>query len=173
VKFCTECGKEITATVGAAQPVMASAAVSETASTIQTRQAPPPQPAYQPPPSSGYDFPPPKGSKYAPIGTGGYIGMMILFAIPVIGWLACIITAFASGNRNRRNYARAALVFLIIGIVISVALYFLFGWAWDAAREYIKQYVGEATGGQITDFDGLGGLFDLFKGIDIPALTGQ
>jgi heme/copper-type cytochrome/quinol oxidase subunit 2 len=111
------------------------------------------------------DAPPPKG-KYAAIGTGGFICMMILFAIPVVGWLACIIMAFAAKNRNRRSFARATLVFLIIGAILAVALYFLFQWVWEVLREYIRQYVSEATGGQITDFDGLDDFFDILMGPD-------
>jgi lipopolysaccharide export LptBFGC system permease protein LptF len=91
-----------------------------------------------------------------------------------VGWLACIIMAFAAGNR--RSFARATLVFLIIGLILAVALYFLFGWVWDAAQEYIRQYISEATGGQITDFNELGDLLDIFKGLDgleIPSIPAQ
>jgi hypothetical protein len=66
---------------------------------------------------------------------------MILFAIPLIGWLACIVTAFAAKNRNRRNFARATLVFLIVGVVLSIALFFLFGWLWSLVRDSIQQYL--------------------------------
>jgi hypothetical protein len=42
--------------------------------------------------------------------------------------------------------------------------------------EYIRQYISEATGGQVTDFDGIKDFLDIFKGLDgvnIPALPGQ
>jgi hypothetical protein len=140
-------------------------------------QAPPPNYA-APPQAARRDGapPPPKGSPYAVIGTGGYIGMMLLFAIPVIGWLACIIMAFAAGNRNRRNFARATLVFLIVGIILCVALYLVFDWIWEVAQGYLQQTVHETTGGLGADSDGLNGLFGLFKGLDgldIPAMPGQ
>jgi predicted nucleic acid-binding Zn ribbon protein len=190
LKFCTECGAAMGAAngIGSAAPAPITAppvaeATRQTAPTPQQQQRQPPpesvQPAYYPPPSQpayGFDAPPPKGSKYAVIGTGGYIGLMILFAIPAIGWLACVITAFAAKNRNRRSFARATLVFLIIGLVIAVALYFVFSWAWEVVREYIQQYISDATGGQITDFDGLNNFFDIFKGLaglDIPVMPGQ
>jgi amino acid transporter len=116
-----------------------------------------PQPAYA-------DGEPPKDSPYAVVGTGGFIGTMLLFCIPVIGWIACIIMAFAAKNRNRRNFARAMPVFLIIGLILSVALYFVFSWIWSAAAEYMQQYINEATGGLGNDLGGLGldGLFGLF-----------
>jgi amino acid transporter len=94
------------------------------------------------------------------VGTGGFIGAMLLFCIPIIGWIACIVMAFAAKNRNRRSFARAMLVFMIIGVVLSVALYFVFSWIWGAAAEYMQQYVNEATGGLGNDF---GGLFGLLK----------
>jgi hypothetical protein len=186
VTFCTGCGKPM----GEAQePAPATAA--QTAATVtqappvQARPAattaPPPQyqqPQQQAPQQSAYagDAPPPPGGKYSVIGTGGFIVMMILFAIPVVGWLGCIIMAFAAKNRNRRSFARAMLVFLILGLVISVALYFLLGWVWDTVLGYIQQYVSEATGGAVTDLGGLNNLLDLLQGldgVDIPALPEQ
>jgi hypothetical protein len=167
------------------EPMMA-AATAQISGEAQTQRAPqahqptntppmkarPQTPPYQ---LASADATPPKGSKYAVLGTGAYIGTMILCAIPVIGWLACIIIAFASKNLNRRNFARAMLVFLIIGIVLSVALYFLFSWAWSAAQEYIGQYISEATNGAVTDFGGLNDLFDQFKGIgdQLPSMPTQ
>jgi hypothetical protein len=100
------------------------------------------------------------------MGTGSYIGHSILFAIPIIGWLICIIMAFAAGNLNKRNYARAVLIFLIIGIVLSVAAYFVFSWI----AETVMQYINEATQGAFGDFGGLGDLFDIING---AGLTGK
>jgi hypothetical protein len=153
VKFCTECGK-----------LMGEAAEAAPAYTAPPPQVPPiyapqPAPGFQSASAYGTDAPPPKGSKYAVIGTGGYIGTMILFAIPVIGWLVCIITAFAGKNMNRRNFARAMLILLIIGIIIGVALYFVFNWA----SEVIMEYLNEATEGALGDLGGSGGILDLFK----------
>ena len=82
--------------------------------------------AAQPLPQAVEGVPPPKNSPYAPVGVLAYIGLMILFAIPVIGWICCIVMAFAAGNRNIRNYARAALILAIIFIIIAVAGYFMF-----------------------------------------------
>jgi predicted nucleic acid-binding Zn ribbon protein len=179
LKFCTECGAAMGAAKAAA-PAPAAEAVRQTAPTPQQQQPPPqppqtqpqqssPQPIRYPPPAQpayGFDGEPPKGGAYAVMGVGAYIGTMILFCVPVIGWLACIIMSFAAKNRNRRNFARAMLVFLIIGIVLSVALYFVFSWVWGAAAEYLQQYINEATGGAVDDLGGLGdlgGLLDILK----------
>jgi hypothetical protein len=182
VKFCTGCGNPM----GEAEepaPVMAAVAAQPAAAQNPPPRQPPVQPAapaYNPAPPSyaayAPDAPPPRASKYAVMSTGSYIGHTLLFAIPVVGWLACIVMAFAAKNLNKRNYARSVLIFLIIGAILAVALYFVFSWAWDAAREYIRQYISEATGGQITDFNGLTDFFDIFKGLDgleIPSLPGQ
>jgi uncharacterized membrane protein YccC len=120
---------------------------------------PTPSPATAPPhtratPFVHADDAPSKDSNFAVMGVGSFVGHAILFSIPIIGWIMCLIMAFAVGNFNKRNFARAMLIFLIIGIVLSVALYFLFGWVTDVLLEYVGQY---AEG-----LDGLGSLNELF-----------
>ena len=88
----------------------------------QAQPAYQPQPAYQAPPAA--EPAPSKGSLYAPIGTLGYIGYFILFAIPIIGQILCIAFAFGKGgNVNRRNLAKAMFVMLIIGLVLGLSLF--------------------------------------------------
>jgi hypothetical protein len=84
---------------------------------------------------------PPQSSPYAVISMGGYIGYMFLFAIPMVGWIICIIMAFVSTNQNLRNFARATLVFLIIGLVFSVIMFFLSKWAWGIVGGYMQQII--------------------------------
>jgi len=64
------------------------------------------------------------------LSTGAYVGYTILFNLPGIGWIICLIMAFASKNLNCKNYARAVLIFLIIsfvlGIIIGVGCFFYF-----------------------------------------------
>ena len=146
VKFCTGCGKSME---NAAQPAPVKAVVgAQTAAqpvpaSVFTQAAPGPQ--YAQPKNNG-DTPPPKGSKYAVMSMGAYIGIMLLCSIPVLGWLICVIMAFAAGNRNRRNFAKAILVFLIIGLVLSVVLYFVFGWVSDVLVQYINEISGDYLG---------------------------
>jgi hypothetical protein len=158
VNFCTECGKPITVAVAAAPPVVQAEPVAPPVAPQPV--APPPvytapQPVYTAPPqyaAPGIDSP--------VVGTGAFFGLLILFAIPIIGWLACIIMAFASKNRNIKHFARAELILLIIGVVLSVVTYFVFSWIIGAALEYFNEYMSEATGG---DFSGLGGLKDILN----------
>jgi hypothetical protein len=99
--------------------------------------------------------------------------MMLLFSIPVVGWLACIVMAFVSKNGNRRNFAKAMLVFLIIGAVLAVMCFFLFKWVWEAVVDYAQETVSEATGGAMADLGGLKDLPGLLGGLAIPSGAGR
>jgi hypothetical protein len=110
----------------------------------------PQYPQYNPAPVTNYgEAPPSRGSRYAIMGTGAYLGLLILFCIPIAGWIACIVMAISSKNVNRRNLARAVLILLVIGAVLSVITYFLLSWVIGAILEYLGEYVGEATGGDL------------------------
>jgi MFS family permease len=84
---------------------------------------------------------PPNGSSSAVISMGGFIGMMLLFAIPIVGWLICIIMAIVSSNANRRNFARATLVFLLIGLVFSVVMFFLYRFLWGIVGGFMLPFL--------------------------------
>jgi len=64
------------------------------------------------------------------ISTLGWIVILILLIIPIVGLVVYIIWAFGKGNLNRRNYARASLILMLAGIILSVvfgvAFYALF-----------------------------------------------
>ena len=68
--------------------------------------------------------------------------------------------AFTAKNQNRRNFARAMLIFLIIGLVMSVILYFLLSWISEVIIEY---YINEA-GGILGEFSGFGDIFKIIGG---------
>jgi len=143
------------------------------AKTAPTLSAPPPRfdPLFQEPPPPPYqaaqqrplyrpaEIPPPKGSPYTVTSTLGYIGLMILFFIPVIGWIACIIMAFTAKNRGRRNYARAALILAIIGIILTVATYFVFGWIWQTILGYAQDSISNASIGTFPGFNTFSNFF--------------
>lgn len=62
-------------------------------------------------------------SKYQPIGAWGYFGYSILFAIPIVGFIALIVCALSSSNINRRSFARSYFcVLIIIGVIVGVAV---------------------------------------------------
>lgn len=117
IDFCTECGNPMNA---AAQPVASPAPAPE----IDTRQ---------------------KGDRNAILSTGAYVGGMILYNIPVVGWLICLVTVFAAKNQNRRNFARATLIFILIGIILSVALFFVFRFFSASILPYLEQLQTEMS----------------------------
>ena len=84
---------------------------------------PPAPPANQPQPGS--EQKPPYGTRYSVMGVGSYIGSTIVISIPVIGWLFCLIWAFAAKNQNKRNYMRMVLIFWLVALIIGVGIYFL------------------------------------------------
>jgi hypothetical protein len=85
------------------------------------------------------DAPPSKGSKYAPVGTFAYMGLMILMNIPVIGLIASIILARGKGSVSRRNFARATLIFKIIGITFAIAATVFIWSIWAQINEFLIQ----------------------------------
>jgi hypothetical protein len=129
----------------------------------QVWQAPPvqQQPTYaypaQPPVVPGNS---PDG-KSDVISTGGYFLTLLLFSLPLIGWIACIVMAFASGNRNRRNLARAMLIFLVIGLILSIVMYFVGKWAMEALMEAMQPYFSGITGGMSMDMSSMSDLLSM------------
>lgn len=123
---------------------------------------PQPQPSYQqqqsyrpqPAPVSTEGVKP-KGGKYGVVGTGAFFGLQLLFALPLIGWIACIIMAFAPKNENIRHYARANLIWFIVGIVLCVLLFVVF---WLLSGQMLD-YFNQATGGSFASWE------DILKGV--------
>lgn len=58
-------------------------------------------------------------AKYRPMGAWSYFGYQILFALPVIGWIALLVCALSSSNIVRRSFARSYFCVLIIGLIIG------------------------------------------------------
>ncbi|HHU03533.1 MAG: zinc-ribbon domain-containing protein [Saccharofermentanales bacterium] len=83
--------------------------------------------------SGQYNYPPeqqyyPQPVMDAPLTVGQYIGMFLLMLIPLVNLILLLVWAFnSSGNINRRNFARAALIMMLIGLVISIILTIAFG----------------------------------------------
>lgn len=63
--------------------------------------------------------------QYRPLSPWAYFGYMLLFSIPIVGFIMLIIFSFSDANINRRNFARSyfcAFLFALIvtGIVIGI-----------------------------------------------------
>ena len=68
------------------------------------------------------------------------LGLQLLFALPIIGWIACIICAFAPENQNVKNYARATLIWLLIAVVLTIIWFVILASAGAAIGGSIRRY---------------------------------
>ena len=186
IAFCTECGTPAPAdnpnppaevkpeAVPAAETAPAAQAAAPQAKTPpvppQQTYIPQPQPTYQQPaytPAAQQEIKP-KGGKYGVLSTGAFFGLMFLFAVPVIGWIACIIMAFVPKNENLKHFARAMLIWLIIAVVLCVVLFFLLSWLGGA----LKDYINEITGGEFGNWKDIFEQFQNGEFSSIPDVSG-
>ncbi len=119
-KFCTSCGSKVEVQNQQSQPT-------------QKQSSPPPPPPRQQsntqrpePRQSQPNYPPPNQSisngNPPPVGVIKFLLVNILFAIPIVNIIAILVISFkGSINPSLRNYARALLIFLVLGIVLMVA----------------------------------------------------
>jgi uncharacterized membrane protein len=61
------------------------------------------------------------------ISVGGWMLLLLVPAIPLIGWILIIILAFTGNNQTRKNYFRAMLAWVLLMVIGIVALFFVFG----------------------------------------------
>ena len=153
--FCTECGAKApaensTVTASDAVPEIKAEARYET-------PAPAPSPAVTATPAPQQTYPQSAPDPTAKVvGTGAFFGLMLLFAIPIIGFIACIIMAFAPKNKNVKHFARAMLIWaaiaLVLSIILTVVLFVMAG--------SMMSYLGQLIDGGITDIGDLYGQLD-------------
>ena len=77
---------------------------------------------YAPQPNPYNSVPP----YYRPLKPWGYIGYMLLYSLPLIGFIMLIVNALAEDNINKRNFARSYLWIMLISFIISILLTILF-----------------------------------------------
>ena len=143
-KFCTECGAALRD--GIAFCTQCGAKAEPDAPAPQTAPAPRPAPQRTAPPPPQYA--PAPDPKEAPVrekavSTGAFFGLMFLFSLPVLGWLACLIMAFAPKNLNIKHFARAMLIWLVIALVIGTIAGFAVNALVRSVTPYIEQAMGE------------------------------
>lgn len=69
----------------------------------------------------------PKDKNY--ISVGGWLLMTLLLGIPLVNIIMLIIWAADSENLTRRNFAIAAFIWMLIGVVLAVLIVALMGLA--------------------------------------------
>ena len=130
-----------------------------------------PQPVYQQPayaqPAPVYAQPgqepaPGPDSRYGLISTWGFIGIMLLLCIPIIGFILMIVWACGGCRKyQKRNLCRAMLIFMAVSLVISLILGFAIKGLVNSAIDTVKDQIGESTGTE----EEAGGLAGLFAGL--------
>ena len=78
-----------------------------------------PTPVYQDQPAAAYSAPAPYQDA-SPLSIGNYLIMMIISVIPIVNLVMLFVWGFGNSNLNRKNYARAQLIVLAIGVVLSI-----------------------------------------------------
>ena len=107
--FCTECGTKMeqSSQDNAEQPK------AQPQYNQQQNQYTGPQPNYYPQSPEEY-------AKKSVVSTGAFFGLNLLFSLPAIGWIICLVMAFAPQNQNIKNFARAKLIWIAIGIILGI-----------------------------------------------------
>lgn len=54
------------------------------------------------------------------LSVGDYILMLILFQIPLVGFIMMLVWSFGNYGINRKNFARAFLILQVIAVVIAI-----------------------------------------------------
>ncbi len=168
-KFCTECGKEISEGVafctecGAPadpktqtnEPITEAKVKAEipvnmpSAQNDQPRQTPPP------PVQSEYARPV-SDPESKVVSTGAYFWLMLLFSIPFLGFISCVLMSFAPKNKNLKHFSRATLIWTIIGLVTAGLLVAVIMMLANSLTDYLSGLVGGQFGGLKELFGNLG-----------------
>ena len=54
---------------------------------------------------------------------GQWLITTLIMAIPCVGFIMTLVWAFGNGNENRKNFCRASLIWMVVGIVLLVIFY--------------------------------------------------
>lgn len=157
--FCTQCGTRVASAIPS-RPAVNPDPVQQRSrrAASQTTQRITPQPIQRPVSQTVVSSARHEGTQCTAktpaaqiVGTGAFFGFLFLFSIPFIGWLICIIMAFAHKNPNVRHFARAILIWLIIALLIS----FLAGLAINALIQSATPYIEQITAAGTEELTGL------------------
>lgn len=61
----------------------------------------------------------------SPLSMGQYLVMMLLMAIPLVNIILLFVWGFGEYNVNKKNFARAQLIMVAIGFVLSILMMIL------------------------------------------------
>ena len=162
--FCTACGARVDVTPAAPQtPVQPPKQPTPTYKAVTPAPAPVQTPVYQAAPSyTSADAPPPEGSKYEPVSTFGFIGIMLLMCIPIVGQLLTLLWAFGGCKKvQKRNFARASLFFMVLSLIFMIFI----GLKIKAFVDKVNDNIHAVTG-QMADTLNLEEIADILTGVE-------
>lgn len=144
VQFCTECG-----TRRAESP----AETNQTPVNPKPARATQPDPVHANPAPMGVPYTPapvaaaeddmPRGGAYGVVSTGAFFWLDVLFKLPGLGWLFCIILSFAPKNYNIKHFARSKLVVLVIALICAGLAYAFFAIFGDQIAAALQSFVSD------------------------------
>jgi hypothetical protein len=130
--FCPSCGKQnpddakFCESCGGSLSVADAPQKAQPSNPVHAYAPPPPPPPPPPPQPQSYAYQQPSYAPVnndAPMSVGQYLGTIILFGIPIVGFILMLVWAFGSSvNTNKKNYSRAMLILAVIGIVLGIIM---------------------------------------------------
>ena len=163
VQFCTECGT-CRAQSPAAAPVNPNPANANPVHQANANPVNPnpvnanpnpvnPNPVHANPAPMGVPYTPapvaaaeddmPRGGAYGVVSTGAFFWLDVLFKLPGLGWLFCIILSFAPKNYNIKHFARSKLVVLVIALICAGLAYAFFAIFGDQIAAALQSFVSD------------------------------
>jgi hypothetical protein len=71
-----------------------------------------------------------------PVSLGDWIITFILMAIPLVNVIMLFVWGFGDTNPSKANWAKASLIFMLIGIIIYFFVFVILGIAFWGASNY-------------------------------------
>ncbi|HSK68541.1 MAG TPA: hypothetical protein VLA21_04715 [Candidatus Limnocylindria bacterium] len=108
---------------------------------------------------------------YRPLSPWGYVLYSLLFAVPVVGWLALAYFSFSRSNFNRRAFARSAWCWLLVLALGAGAAFFSVPRAlrdslavgWNAVRDTLSRTGVGVTPAFAARVDGFAAFFEEYR----------
>lgn len=75
------------------------------------------------------------------VSLGDWIGTLILTGIPLVGFIMLLVWAFGDNTKaSKKNFARASLILMLVGVVLSIIGTILFGGLMAAMMSTMSTY---------------------------------
>ena len=65
---------------------------------------------------------PAKKEEHPPVGFWPFVGLIVLFSIPVIGWISALVFLLSSKNKNIKNFSGAHLAVVTVQFIASLLI---------------------------------------------------